>query len=108
MIGLQEYIKKPYTVSEEADLQVPFDRIIKGKSISILFEKTYLKNIFFEKIAIIDPNINIINCNSHEEKFFESIVDTNNFIIFDNLKFCHNPNILEYINTIKNKAIIWT
>ena len=108
MIGLQEYIKKPYAISEEIDLQIPLDRIIRGRSIFISFEKTYLKNIFFEKIATIDPNINIVNCNSCEEKFFESIDNDGNFIIFDNLKFCHNPNILEYINTIKNKVIIWT
>lgn len=73
---------------------------------NIIFSKSYLKAIFFSKIKIYYPDINIINCDSSKSRLLNEISHNNNLIIFDKINYCYDIEIFNRINNINNKILI--
>lgn len=67
------------------------------KDANIIFGATYLKNMFFSNIKTCRPDVSIINCNSNTDLFSESLFNSNNFIIFNNVHMCKG----DIVNNIK-------
>ena len=69
---------------------------------NIVFSTSALKDRFFEKLKSIQPELNVINCNSTIDSFLEN--NFNGFLVFNNLKRCQHMEIIEEIK--KHKAIL--
>ena len=69
---------------------------------NLVFDNFSLKEHFLDSLAIYNKNLNIINCNSTIDRFFEN--DFSGLIVFDNIKKCKDSKILEEIK--KYKAIL--
>ena len=67
------------------------------KNANIIFEATYLKNMFFSTLKASRQDISIINCNSNAEIFEDSLYKSNKLVIFNNVHMCKE----EFINDIK-------
>lgn len=86
---------------EEAE-RIAYD-ISMGKYINIIFESSYLKNIFFSIIKLNRPDVSIINCNSNIKIFEDNILNNNGFIIYNNINRNIDNNVIEIIK--ENKGI---
>lgn len=80
-------------------------RIAYGEYLNILFESSYLKDIFFNIINENRPDITIINCNSNFERFEEKLWKSGKIIIFNNINKCTDDRILNIIKTEKGILI---
>lgn len=67
------------------------------KDANIIFEATYLKNMFFSTLKTNRQDISIINCNSNPELFEDNLYKSNKLVIFNNVHMCKE----EFINDIK-------
>lgn len=74
--------------------------IVCGRSTSMIFEKNSLKNHFFEQLSKY-VDVNIVNCNTHIGRFCEDYMKESTLTVFDNIKLCNDPNILELIYNSK-------
>lgn len=74
--------------------------VVCGRSVSMIFEKNSLKNFFFEQLSKY-MNVNIINCNTHIERFCEDYMKESTLTVFDNIKLCNDLNILKLIYNSK-------
>ena len=73
-----------------------------GKIFNVVFDNFALKEHFFDTLSSDNRNLNIINCNSTIDRFFEN--DFSGLLVFDNIKKCKDSKILEEIK--KYKAIL--
>lgn len=74
---------------------------------NIIFETSYLKNIFFERMILRDIDHTIINCLASTEIFKENLFDAHGIVIFDNVCCCRNNDILEMVvNYKKSKMLV--
>lgn len=75
-----------------------------GHYVNATFESTLYKNRFIQVLSNLKPNINVVNCNSSVDRFFEN--DFNGFLVFNNLKFCQHKEIIEEIKHHKGVMIL--
>lgn len=87
------------TIDEAIDTAV---WALYGNYANIIFANSTVKDRFIEKLSTCKPDINVINCNCSVERFFEN--NFNGFLVFNNLKKCHNKEIIEEVK--KYKAIL--
>ena len=73
-----------------------------GNCFNIVFENTYLKERFISQLKTVQPNLNIINCNSSLNRFFDN--DFTGLLVFDNIKKCKDTRIIEEVK--KYNAIL--
>ena len=66
-----------------------------GNTFNVLFANSYLKDSFLCNLQTFRPDINIINCNSSLNRFYQNNFD--GLLVFDNIKKCKEPSILEEI-----------
>lgn len=75
-------------------------------NINIIFETSYLKSIFFNKVKIYHPDIKIINCDSSKNRLLNEIEEySNELIIFDKINYCDDFDIFNKINKM-NRILI--
>ena len=72
------------------------------KDANIIFEVTYLKNMFFSILKTNRPDISIINCNSNTELFEDNLYRSNKLVVFNNVHKCKD----EFINNIKKGILV--
>lgn len=58
------------------------------ENINLIFETTYLKNIFFSHLKTYRPETTIVNCNSSTELMEDSLHNSSKFIVFNNIHLC--------------------
>lgn len=73
-----------------------------GETFNVVFSNTNLKEYFLDTLSTARPELNVINCNSSVDRFFEN--EFSGLIVFDNIKKCKDTKILEEIK--KYKAIL--
>ena len=73
---------------------------------NVIFSKSYLKSVFFNKVKIYHPHIKIINCDSSNSRLLNEMEYNDNLIIFDKVNYCCNIDIFEIINNINNRVLI--
>jgi hypothetical protein len=73
-----------------------------GSYANFVFENSYIKNYFIDRLQTYCQDLNIINCNCTLDSFFEN--QFNGFLVFNNLKRCQHKEIIEEIK--KHKAIL--
>lgn len=78
--------------------------ICYGRRCNIVFENSIYKNRFINVLTTLKPDINVINCNCSVDSFFEN--DFNGFLVFNNLKYCNNKEIINEITTRKGILIL--
>lgn len=110
MLKLNDYIsnnsirdnifKSHKYITNTSDIDEVINDIVCGRNVSMIFEKNSLKNYFFEQLSKY-TNVNIINCNTHIERFCEDYMKESTLIVFDNIKLCNDHNILELIYNSK-------
>jgi hypothetical protein len=72
-----------------------------GSYANIIFKSSHIKDRFLDRLRIRVENINVINCNSTVDRFFEN--DFGGVLVFNNLTHCKHTEIIEEIK--KHKAI---
>lgn len=90
-------------VDTMADAENSARLVSAGKINCIVFENSTLKSRFMNSLSILRPNLNIINCNCSIESFKDNNLD-DGFLVFNNLKHCHNKDIIEEIK--RHKGVI--
>jgi hypothetical protein len=73
-----------------------------GNCANIVFASSGLKDRFIDKMSIIHPDLNVINCNCTVNRFFEN--NFNGYLVFNNLKRCQHKEIIEEVK--KHNAIL--
>lgn len=84
------------------------DKIISeisyGKYVNIVFEHSGLKDYFINALHTARPDINVINCNCSIDKFYENDFSCG-LLIFNNVKRCKHPEIIEELKKYKGILI---
>lgn len=105
-----EFIKKALFeeglyVNTLAETEQLVSEVSYGKFVNIVFKNTGMKDLFIDKLLTARPDTNIINCNCSLDKFNElNINNLSGLLVFNNVKKCKHPEIIEAIKT--NKGIL--
>lgn len=73
---------------------------------NIIFETSYLKLVFYNKLKIYHPHTKIINCDSSKSRLLDEIKSCDDeLIIFDKINYCIDFDIFNMINKM-NRILI--
>ena len=89
-------------INDFAEVDELAHKVNYGELFNIVFQNTNLKEYFLDILSTARPEVNVINCNSSVDRFFEN--EFSGLIVFDNIKKCKNSKILEEVK--KHKAIL--
>lgn len=77
-----------------------------GRRKNIIFESSYIKYAFFNKLKHYHPNTKIINCDSSKRRLLEEIKECGDqLVIFDKVNYCDDFNIFNRINNM-NRILV--
>lgn len=91
-------------IRTEEDVNNVVSLINNGSYANVVFTNSILKNIFIDKLSMYRDNINVINCNSTVNRFFENNFD--GFLVFNNLTHCKHTEIIDEIRKYSHKSIL--
>lgn len=77
------------------DVKSVITRIIVGEQLKITFQSSHIKDHFISRLRGVHPDLNVINCNCTIDRFYENNFD--GVIVFDNVKKCGHPEIIEVV-----------
>ena len=73
---------------------------------NIIFETSYLKSIFFNKLKVYYPEVLIVNCDSSKKRLLKDIEKyDDDIIVFDKVNYCTDFDIFNMINKL-NRILV--
>lgn len=98
--------KESVFVDSEEKINQVFESIANGNNTNIIFKNTGLKDYFINNLSIYRPDSVIINCNCTVDCFESLNLDNiSGLIVFNNVKKCKYPEIIESIKQYKGILI---
>lgn len=112
---LDNYIKQDFVKSifmesclfiSDIDSAEKLAKSIHIKKLNLIFETSYLKQAFLNKLKIYHPKIKIINCDSSKSRLMNDMQGYDDeLIVFDKVNYCDNINIFNIMNKMKRILI---
>lgn len=77
-----------------------------GHRLNIIFESSYIKYAFFNKLKLYHPNIKVVSCDASKLRFIKDLEDYNKeLIIFDRVNYLIDISIFNMINKM-NRILV--